>query len=295
MRYLAHRHLIAPALPSAALWRLLAGTVLLMVMFIALSLLYGWLCGWLLPAAAWGPDGAGIATATTPWGALANLYVFGLLIVALAAVLPLLHRRRLPGMLGPGALAWRQARRVLAYILGVYMVLALLPLPDTFALVPHLAIDTWMAFLPLTVLGLLIQVSAEEIVFRGYLQSQLAARFPHPAIWMLLPSILFGLLHYQPGAMGAAAWPVVLWAVLFGLAAADLTARSGTLGPAIALHLVNNLSAIALAAPQGTFDGLALYSYPFGLTDTALLLQWMPVDLLTLFCSWLAARLALRV
>ncbi len=295
MRYPAHRHLIAPALPSAALWRLLAGSALLVVIFLSLSTLYGWLCSVVLPPTAWGPDGNGLAEATTPLGALVNLYVFGLLICALALVLRIMHRRRLRGMIGPRALAWGQARRVAAYILGVYLVISLLPMPDGFALVPGLAPQRWLSFLPLTLLGLLVQVSAEEILFRGYLQSQLAARFARPAAWMILPSVLFGLLHYQPGVMGDAAWLIVIWATLFGIAAADLTARSGTLAPAITLHLINNFSAIALVAPQGSFDGLALYAYPFGPEHAALLIRWMPVDLMVLLCSWLAARLALRV
>ncbi len=295
MHYPAHQRLIAPAIPSAALWRLLAGCMLTVVIFIALSTLYGWLCSSFLPASAWGPDGKGIKAATTPVGALVNLFVFGLLIVALALALPLLHGRALPGIIGPGALAWAQARRALLYISGIYIAVSLLPMPDAFAMIPNLSSSRWILFLPLTMLGLIIQVSAEELLFRGYLQSQLAARFAHPAAWMILPSILFGLLHYQPGVMGDAAWVIVVWAILFGLAAADLTARSGTLGPAIALHLINNLSAIAVIAPQGNFDGLALFTYPFGPGDTALLMQWLPVDLLVLLCSWLAARLALRV
>lgn len=295
MRYLAHKRLTAPALPSAALWRLLAGCVLIVIVFLILSAIYGWFCARFLPASAWGPDGDGITAATTPTGALVNLFVFGLLIAAVALVLPLMHRRNLTGVFGPLPLAWAQARRSLAFILGVYVAVSLLPMPDGFAVFPNLASGPWLMFLPLTVLGLIIQVSAEEILFRGYLQSQLAARFSHPAVWMVLPSVLFGLLHYQPGVMGDAAWLIVIWAMLFGLAAADLTARSGTLGPAIALHLINNLSAIALVAPQGNFDGLALFTYPFGPEDTAMLMQWLPVDLLVLLCSWLAARLALRV
>ncbi|WP_113911106.1 CPBP family intramembrane glutamic endopeptidase [Roseovarius dicentrarchi] len=295
MRYPAHQRLIAPALPSAAPWRLLAGCVLMVVIFLILSGLYGWLFSRFLPASAWGADGDGITAATTPLGALVNLFVFALMIIAVALVLPILHRRELPGVFGPAALAWGQARRTILHIFGVYAVVSLLPMPDAFEIAPNLAGRTWLMFLPMTLLGLIIQVSAEEIVFRGYLQSQLAARFAHPAVWMVLPSVLFGLLHYQPGVMGDAAWVIVIWAILFGLATADLTARSGTLGPAIALHLINNFSAIALVAPQGNFDGLALYTYPFGPEDTAMLMQWLPVDLLVLLCSWLAARLALRV
>lgn len=293
MRYSAHRLLIAPARPSAAPWRLLAGSVLVVLLFLALSAGYAWLCSHLLPASAWGPGGN--ALTRTPLGTLATLFVFGLLPLSLAVVLPILHKRGVASVFGPPGMAVRQAGRVTLYLLALYAVASLLPMPDAFQPVTHLPVGTWLAFLPLTLLGILVQTSAEEIVFRGYLQSQLAARFSHPAVWMVLPAAAFGLLHYQPGVMGGAAWLVVLWAFLFGLAAADLTARSGTLGPAIALHLINNLSAIALVAPQGDLDGLALFIYPFGMDDTALLLRWMPVDLAVLFCSWLAARLALRV
>jgi len=80
----------------------------------------------------------------------------------------------------------------------------------------------------------------------------------------------------------------------FGIVAGDLTARFGTLGPATALHFINNFSAILIAAPDGMFDGLALYSYPFALDDTRAITAMMPVDLLVLFCGWLAIRLSLR-
>lgn len=295
MRYAAHRRLIAPALPSAAFWRLLVGCVLLAVIFVLLSFVYVEICVAILPNTIWGPNGDGMSAGTTPWGALVNLFVFAMAFAALALVLPLVHGRGIGGIIGPAAPALAQARRVGAYILGVYLVISLLPMPEGMALTPALPLDRWLIFLPLTLLGLLVQVSAEEVIFRGYLQSQLAARLNHPGIWMIVPSILFGLLHYEPETMGGAAWVIVIWATLFGIAAADLTARSGTLGPAIALHLINNFSAIALVAPQGNLDGLALYSYPFGVDDTALLLKWLPVDLMVLFCSWLAARLALRV
>jgi len=109
-----------------------------------------------------------------------------------------------------------------------------------------------------------------------------------------LTSVLFAALHYSPATQQDNAWLIVLWAGAFGVVAADLTARSGTLGPAIALHLVNNTLAIALMAPKGNFDGLALYSYPFSLQDSTVLMQWMPVEMMVLFCTWLVARLALR-
>ena len=94
--------------------------------------------------------------------------------------------------------------------------------------------------------------------------------------------------------LGPNAWLVVAWASIFGLAAADLTARFGTLGPATALHFINNFGAILIPAPKGQFDGLALYAYPFTMEDKDAVLAMMPADLLFLVCGWLAIRLALR-
>ena len=55
----------------------------------------------------------------------------------------------------------------------------------------------------------------------------------------------------------------MIWAFFFGLAAADLTARSGTLGPAIGFHLVNNALAFLLYGEAGGVDsGLALFLFP---------------------------------
>ncbi len=295
MRYPGYAPLVDPARRSATLWRLLLGILMMTAVFLALSLIYGWLCTQFLPPSTWGEDGRGIEEATTPGGALVNLYAFGMLILALAVVLPIVHKRGVATLIGPAGRAVRQGGRVLIYMLGVYIAASLVQLIDPIPLEPGLALALWLPLVPLILLGLLIQTGAEELLFRGYLQSQLAARFRHPVAWMVIPSIIFGMLHYQPGLMGDAAWVIVIWATLFGLVAADLTARSGTLGPAIALHLFNNFSAIALAAPTGYFDGLALATYPFGPNDTALMLQWMPMDLGILFCSYLAARLALRV
>ncbi len=46
--------------------------------------------------------------------------------------------------------------------------------------------------LPLTLAGLVVQTGAEELLFRGYLTQQLAARFEARAIWMGVPALAFG-------------------------------------------------------------------------------------------------------
>jgi len=131
------------------------------------------------------------------------------------------------------------------------------------------------------------------VLFRGYLQQQLAARWNAPLIWMAVPSVLFGLAHYDADA-GSNAWLVVLWAIMFGLMMADLTARAGSLGPAIALHFVNNLMAMLLIGLPESLSGLALYHYPMGMDNEAAIRALLPLDVMFVVVSWLGARLAIR-
>ena len=158
----------------------------------------------------------------------------------------------------------------------------------------NLSFGLWLSLLPLTLFFLLIQVSAEELLFRGYLQSQLAARGLHKSIWILLPSVLFGLLHYDPTVMGEAAPWIVIWTIGFGILAADLTARSGTLGPAIAFHFAVNFMAVTLIGFGDYLGGLTLYIYPFSVTETERLMSYLPVDAIGMLLAYLSVRLALR-
>ena len=94
----------------------------------------------------------------------------------------------------------------------------------------NMAVSTWLLWLPVALVAVVLQTGAEELLFRGYLQSQLAARFRSQAIWLLIPSILFGFAHFGPGLPLNAALGYVVFATLFGLMAADLTSRTGTIG-----------------------------------------------------------------
>ena len=294
MRYDAHERLVAPARDSASLTKLLGGCVMTFLIF--------GMVGQGLASMLWSltpeDDHAALSRAlehgTTPGAALLTMYYFAAWILALAVAVQAVHGRSLLRLLGPPRETLVQCAVTIAAVVAVQAVVALIPNPPDLAATRNMAFGNWIMILPLALIGLAIQVSAEELMFRGYMQSQLAARFANPVIWLAVPSAIFAALHYAPAAYGASAWLVVIWAGLFGVAAADLTARSGTLGPAIGLHLVNNVSAILLVAPKGNLDGLALYTYPFSLTNSAMVSAWMPVDIMLLLCSWLAARLALR-
>ncbi|MEI4232372.1 CPBP family intramembrane glutamic endopeptidase [Roseovarius sp. D22-M7] len=294
MRYDAHETLVAPARASAGLNRLAGGILLLVPLFLVLSFAYATLLPVLFGPETWARVQDGVNAADTPTGVLINLATFGLLIVALGIVARIVHRRGLRSIIGPLPRAMRQFGRALGAMVLLYGVVGLIPMPESVAPTPNLAAATWAKFLIPALVALFLQVFAEELIFRGYLQSQLAARFASPVVWLAVPSVVFALLHFDVTNYGGNAWIVVAWAAMFGIVAGDLTARFGTLGPATALHFINNFSAILIAAPDGMFDGLALYSYPFALDDTRAITAMMPVDLLVLFCGWLAIRLALR-
>lgn len=253
---------IAPARVHSEIWRLLLGVVLLIAVYLVTSILvmatgrgFG-----LDPGAVF--EGKGSAAET----ALILLSFVGLVLgVALAA--RVFQQRGLSGLFGPDPVEFR-----LHFTIAATAVLTLAVLVQAYGLAfsqpqSHLPLLTWLGWLPVSLTLILIQSASEELLFRGYLQSQLAARFRSPLVWWLLPSLLFGLLHYDPSGYGPNAWLVVADTALFGLVAADLTARTGNLGAAIGLHFVNNAMAILFIAPAGDMNGLALNVTSFGVND----------------------------
>jgi membrane protease YdiL (CAAX protease family) len=229
---------------------------------------------------------------TTPPTLLTVLFSFGAWMVAIWVTLRWVHGRDFRPMLG--ARVVRDFRRVLVALVGLNIAIAILPPWDILAETePGLDPSRWLLLLPLSLLAVLIQVSAEEILFRGYLQQQLAASVRSPVVWMGLPSLLFAVAHYD-ASMGSNAWLIVIWAAVFAMLMADITARSGSLGPAIAIHFVNNAIGILLVSPPDYLSGLALYTYTFAMTDEAVVRSLLPIDFALMIVSWLTARLVLR-
>lgn len=288
----------AAARPRAELWRTALGLVLIGAGYLAatLALLHG-LMALLRPVlGAWGAARfvEGFGAGRTAPGLVLLLWSFLLLVLPLAVVTRGLHRRPVASLLGPPRRALRDAVRVTAPLLA--LAVAMMP----FAVLSgdagrRLDLVTWIAWLPVALPGLLVQVGAEELLFRGYLQQQLAARFRSPVAWALLPSALFAALHFAPGEFGPNAALVAVWAGVFGLLAADLTARTGNLGAALGLHFATNFSAIFLVGLWGQLDGLALWNVVVNTRDLGTVLPLLAVDLLALVVSWLVARLVLRV
>lgn len=283
---------VAPARAHPQVWRLIAGLALTAAIYVgviaggfaALSGIFGRGQG--------GDRFAMLAGGHTPASVVFLLFSF----LAMAAG-PLmsarwLHRRGAVTLIGPPGRRRRDFLCMALVILAAWLVLFV----ASWAIRPpeaNLAAATWLFWLPLALVGLLVQTGAEEVVFRGYMQQQLAARFRSPLVWMVLPSAMFGLLHLDPEMHGGDAWLIVAATAFFGVIAADLTARTGSLAAAWGLHFGNNVFAILVLSVEGQIDGLSLFS--LALPPGAGLRTWLVVDIVGLAAVWVLCRRVLRV
>lgn len=291
LRSAAFEAFVAPARARPALWRCAAGVGLAVACHLAGALAVTAAAVALLRLAGQEAAPEAILLGRTPAGLVAILASFAFLGAGTILAAALLHGRSAGTLFGPAAAVGRGFGAGAGLVAAVYGGALLLP-GDPQALSPALPAGVWLAWAPAAVLAIAVQTGAEEILFRGYLQTQLAARFASPWAWMVLPSALFGLVHWDATTWGANAPLVVAATALFGLAAADLTARTGSVGLAWGVHFANNLFALLLAAPEGPLDGLALWriGLPPDAPGTAMLIL---VDMAGLLVVWLAARLLL--
>ena len=230
---------------------------------------------------------------------------FGLDLIILLVLIRLLHGRGFGSLLGPRRAFGRDLGRSL---LAVGLVLLVQQPFDLWPDLPDLTgapLGHWLLWLLPAALAIALQVTTEEVYFRGYLLQQMAALTLRPLAWLVFPSVYFGLSHLLNGAGLAEGTLWAIWAGLLGAACADLTARTGNLGAAIGLHLGNNLFAALVLGYVGTPGfGLALFLLPEdayvdhteGLS--ALLTSASAVDLVYsaagVLVMWLAARVAVR-
>lgn len=103
---------------------------------------------------------------------------------------------------------------------------------------------------------------AEELFFRGYMQTRLEQRW-HPVVASVATSLCFALVHFDP-------WHSA-FALLVGLHLAWVARRTGSILPTITAHVLNNtVSTLAMSlAPDGD-KGHGLRSVVLGVVLFAL-------------------------
>ncbi|WP_460272722.1 lysostaphin resistance A-like protein [Celeribacter sp. ULVN23_4] len=287
--------IVASAMRRPELWRLAVAIVAALLISIVVTPLFYLIIGRLAPNLMpfqLGPRG--MMVGTTPGGLFVILSGFIILLWGALQLAKRLHARSLREITGPAALMRAQFLVTLKWIIAFTLLSFFLPWDGPADPVANLPGGLWLFWLPFAILGLMVQVTAEEVFFRGYLQSQFIGVTRSYPLGVAASAVIFGLAHTSGSAEGIAAIFPVVWAIGFGVLAGDLTMRAGTIGPAIALHFVNNLSAMVLAPQQDMMSGFGLFVQ----TESAETLYSDPKALifqsLLLLVSWLVARLAIR-
>lgn len=297
--YSPHRDFIAPAWARTELWRI-------GMMIIAFEFAF-WI-GPVVVASMLPTSEAVIAyyDGVTALATLGQFATFGITAGIFLFILRRVHHRGFWSLIGAPAQALVDIWRVGLGVGAILLLMELIPPWIAFADGVEMCNPiVWLLMLPFALIVLLIQVGTEEIYFRGYLQQQFACLSSSPFVWMMIPSLLFGISHYGNGDGIADGVLWMVWATVLGMAAADLTARTGTLGAAIGMHLANNIFALVIVGVQGwPSSGLALFNLPpidpstFDTSPSALATPAAVLELvlmcLTVLIMWLAARIALR-
>ncbi len=199
-----------------------------------------------------------------------------------------LYKRSMGTTFGPtGRVAWSGFRQGLSIATAFAVLSTIIAWGSVGAPVwLDLNLAVWAGFGLIAVPLIYFQSSAEEMMFRGLILQQMSVRFGAFWAWALVPSILFGLLHWNPAGYGAAVWFVLGITTLTALIFAMVTAATGNLGLAMGLHFGLNLFALLLIAPSDKFAALALAHWP--ISDDALF-KLLYLDLIALTIACVAA------
>lgn len=215
------------------------------------------------------------------------IVAFGLDLFGLALLIPLVllaarwFQRRPAGTLSSvaGRLRWRWLGQCLLLALPVI----LLSLGAMFAVAaaigePALSGDAqwvgWGPFLGSTAMLVALvpfQAAGEEYLMRGWLMQAVGGYVRRPWIPIVVQAVVFAALHGWGTPWGFSDL------VIFGALTGWLAIRTGGLEAAIALHAMNNLLAMVLAAATGglTSDATAAdLTWPYVLVDVVFLIAY---------------------
>ena len=141
----------------------------------------------------------------------------------------------------PSAFGW-MALAYVAYFVFVALYGTLITPPEQEDIARDLGLDTGpLAAVAVVFVIAVVAPISEEVFFRGMLFGGLRRRLPTVAA-AAISAAVFGALHAPTGV--TAVPPLIA----FGFVLALLYERSGSLGPPIVLHLINNSLALALTA-----------------------------------------------
>jgi membrane protease YdiL (CAAX protease family) len=249
-----------------SLWRIVAGAAVVLLVWAAFTFV-SFIAGVVLSGAlnehprGGDPSAFIIAFLASPAGVATALSSFLGMTAGVWLALRLMHGRAFGTVLGAsGGIAWRDFwRGLLVSLIASGLAEAATYLVDPTLQRSDLAVVAWLIWLaPLTLL-LFVQVSAEEIAFRGYLTQSLAARFSSPLAWAAIPIAIFTLLHYDSHSLPSMTAAMLLSIAAFTVLVTVLVVRTGNLGAGIGVHLGLNAVGILFVSHMSWLSGGALF------------------------------------
>ena len=175
-------------------------------------------------------------------GLAAQVTVFSLVPLAVAGMRAAKDPGVLLGLLPfRGRDLWLVAVALVIQIAATGLYALLIGAPEQDNIAEDLGLKTSvLAGISATILVVFGAAISEEILFRGLIFGALRSHVP---FWLaaLLSSAFFGLVHLPAGSVA-----VVLLLTLFGLMLAYIYERTGSIGPCIVLHAINNALAVGM-------------------------------------------------
>lgn len=205
------------------------------------------------------------------------ILLFGSFIIwhlALLTIVKFLHKRSYASLIGvKKKLNWKQFLLATFVTVSVSVVsLIIIPFESILFSQNYLPrietsyIKEWLPWVLPALIVIFIQVSAEEVLFRGYLLQQLRARFRSYWIWVIIPSILFGIAHYDFNTFENNTFIYMLNAFVFGVLASILTIQSNNISYALGIHFINNIIGVLFFGLGDTLTDLSLVKFFFDKT-----------------------------
>ena len=108
-------------------------------------------------------------------------------------------------------------------------------------------------------LFIFVQSAAEELVFRGYLLQTIWSKSASYLYAVICPSLIFGLLHFDPQSYGANAWLYCFNTFVVGCLLCLVTLHTGNIALAFGLHWGGNTVSLLFFGIYGNLDGMALW------------------------------------
>ena len=260
---------IAPARARTGFWRVVVGILLILFCWVAsmLVMLTAFVISKLatnnsLEAAMAQLDS--LMNSHDPTAVLVMLLSFAGIWVGVFAALTWLHGQRFSTIFAPPG-----RHRIIDFLKGA----AIMPVSILLLIAisggagmgmgdpqPLMPLETWLIWVGPILVLVFFQATAEELIFRGYFVQQLAVRSRYALVWAVIPSVLFGMLHYGDRPDGSDIYYIGVTAVM-GLIFCTLVWRSGSLWPAIGLHVVTNAYALTIVTVDGSLVGTQLWVF----------------------------------